>query len=184
MKQLKKYAVIGVFFVLVLGTLSHFLYEWTGNNPIAGLFTPVSESVWEHMKLLFFPMLLYSIVMVCRFKNAYPCIFASFCPGILLGTSLIPVLFYIYTAILGHNVFFLDISVFLLSTAAAFFTAYKLTLSCKAQPYRRLLYIFLCICILCFILFTCHPPGAAIFDNPAPSAPSASFCIMTRSQTD
>ncbi|MDE7333739.1 MAG: hypothetical protein K2O16_16250 [Lachnospiraceae bacterium] len=183
MKQLKKYAIIGIFFVLILGTLSHFLYEWTGNNLIVGFFTPVSESVWEHMKLLFFPMLLYSIIMFYRYRAVYPCIFSSFCLGILLGTTLIPILFYIYTAILGHNIFILDIAVFIISTVAAFFAAYKFTLSCKTQPYRRVLYISLCIAILCFILFTCNPPRAEIFDNPAPSGASPSICLMRRSQT-
>lgn len=58
-KCLKTYTIIGVFFVLAAGSLAHFLYDWTGSNAIAGLFVPVNESVWEHMKLLFFPMLLY-----------------------------------------------------------------------------------------------------------------------------
>ena len=59
MKQLKAYTIVGFFFVLILGTLFHFLYEWTNQCYIVGFFAPVSESVWEHMKLLFFPMLLY-----------------------------------------------------------------------------------------------------------------------------
>ena len=40
--------------VSLLGTLLHFTYRWSGRNP---LIAPVNESVWEHMKLLFFPML-------------------------------------------------------------------------------------------------------------------------------
>ena len=45
-------------FVLVaafLGTLNHFLYFLSGQSPIVALFCPVNESVWEHLKLLYFP---------------------------------------------------------------------------------------------------------------------------------
>lgn len=47
---------------MILGTLNHFLYDWSGKNPVIALFTPVNESVWEHMKLLFFPFLLLSLI--------------------------------------------------------------------------------------------------------------------------
>ncbi len=106
MKTLKTSMIIGAFFVLVTGTLAHFLYDWSGENPIVGLFTPVNESIWEHMKLLFFPMLLYSAVLVLRFKDKEPCMMCSLCFGNLLGTFLIPVLYYTYTAVLHRDFFF------------------------------------------------------------------------------
>ena len=54
MNNLKSYTLAGTIFVLVLGTLSHFFYEWSNDNPLIGLFSPINESVWEHMKLLSF----------------------------------------------------------------------------------------------------------------------------------
>lgn len=96
MEQLKKYTITGTFFVLITGTLSHFIYEWSGNNFIVGFFCPVNESTWEHMKLVFFPMFLFSIFMFKRLKGIYPCILQSSSLGILIGTFLVPVLFYTY----------------------------------------------------------------------------------------
>ena len=58
-KRLFISTIIGVIFVSAAGTLLHFVYSWTGNNSIIGLFAPVNESTWEHMKLLYFPMLLF-----------------------------------------------------------------------------------------------------------------------------
>ena len=109
MKRLKCYTIIGIIFVIITGTLFHFLYNWTDKNFIVGLFTPVNESVWEHMKLLFFPMLLYSFVMILNLKTDYPCITSSLCFGILIGALLIPTFFYAYTFILGKNTLFFDI---------------------------------------------------------------------------
>ncbi len=64
MKRLKYFTMGGILFVLITGSLAHFLYDWSGNNLIIGLFSPVSESIWEHMKLIFFPMLIYSLSVI------------------------------------------------------------------------------------------------------------------------
>ena len=61
-KKLLLYLITGIIFTFLAGTLLHFAYEWSGTNFWVGLFAPVSESTWEHMKLLFFPMLIYSMV--------------------------------------------------------------------------------------------------------------------------
>ncbi len=171
MKQLKRYTIIGTIFALILGTLSHFLYDWSGNNHILGFFTPVNESVWEHMKLLFFPMLLCSLFIIFKLQKAYPCIASSFFFGTLTGTSLIPLFFYAYTAISGKDFFILDIGIFILSVIIAFRLSYKLTLSCKLESFTFLLYCIVCIIFISFIVFTYHPPKASLF--------SADFQLQT-----
>ncbi len=115
MEHLRHYTIIGIIFVLVTGTLSHFLYDWSGQNPVVGLFTPVNESVWEHMKLLFFPMLLYSLIIILKYRRQYPHIASALFFGILTGTVLIPIFYYAYTSVLGTNYLALDIGVFILS---------------------------------------------------------------------
>ena len=96
MKNLKSALIIGTIFVLITGTLSHFVYDWSGQNFIVGFFSPVNESTWEHMKLSFFPMLLFSVYLAAMLKGKYPCIISASACGILLATFLIPVLFYTY----------------------------------------------------------------------------------------
>lgn len=166
MIELKYYYILGIFFVAILGTLLHFLYQWSGNHFFIGLFSPINESIWEHMKLLFFPMLLYSFLFIPKLKKNYPCIISSLCFGILIGTLLIPVLFYTYTSFTGNNIFFLDIATFILSIIIAFFISYRLTLSCKAEPYHFLLYGLIIILFLCFALFTYYPPNLPLFLDP------------------
>lgn len=50
------------FFISILGVLLHFTYEWSNDNPAVGLFSAVNESTWEHLKLIFFPMLLLTMI--------------------------------------------------------------------------------------------------------------------------
>lgn len=166
MNRLKIATIIGVIFVIAAGSLAHFLYHWLGEGFIIGLFTPVNESVWEHMKLLFFPMLIYSFLTVMKIRKTYPCAAPSFCFGILAGTFLIPILFYLYTSILGQDVFLLDIGIFVLSTAAAFYAAYRFTLSCRLESYGFLFCGLVFVLFFCFILFTYYPPGLEIFSEP------------------
>ena len=163
MKQLKLWFAIGAFFVLITGTLSHFLYGWTGKNAFIGFFTPVNESVWEHMKLLFFPMLLFALAMGWKWKGEFPCIASALSFGILAGTVFIPAFFYGYTAILGKDIFFSALAGFFLSIAVAFWAAYRLTLSCRLQKHTLLLCGAVGVLFLCFLVFTYHPPEFAIF---------------------
>lgn len=165
-KQLRLFTTIGAITVLIAGSLSHFVYDWSGNNRIAGFFTPVSESVWEHMKLLFFPMLIYSLFMMFRFRKAYPCIASAFCFGILSGTWLIPVFYYAYTFVLEKNNFFFDIGIFILCVLIAFWFSCRLALSGRLKPYTLLLCGLTGILFACFVLFTYRPPNHMIFQDP------------------
>lgn len=166
MKSLKHYTIIGALFVLITGTFSHFIYEWTGENFFVGLFTPTNESTWEHMKLIFFPMLIYSFIMNIKFKENFKCVTSSLAFGNLLGTFLIPIIFYTYSGILGHNIFILDIMTFVVCVLIAFFAAYKLTLSCVMQKYTYMLCILEVLTMLCFFIFTYCTPAIGLFTFP------------------
>lgn len=166
MNKLKYYTIFGIVFVAITGTLSHFVYEWSGNNFILGFFFPVSESTWEHMKLCFFPMLLYSLFMNYRLKNDYPCITGALLFGNLLGTFLMPVLFYTYTGILGKHFPALDIAVFFLCVLSAFLAVYRLTASCRLSSYTLYLGLLVLILTVCFFLFTYFPPKLGLFAAP------------------
>ena len=167
MNSLKHYTIIGIIFVLITGTISHFIYDWSGNNFILGLLFPINESTWEHMKLSFFPMLLYSVYMNAKIKHAYPCVTSSLLFGILLSTFLIPVLFYTYSGILGRNFMLFDILTFVVSVLFSFIAVYMLSLSCKMTPYTSVLKLAVFTLMICFFLFTYHPLDIGIFINPA-----------------
>ena len=166
MKGLKVYIIKGLIFVSVLGTLFHFAYEWSGNNVFVGLFTPVNESIWEHTKLLFFPMLIYSLYLRVKVSTEYPCINSSMILGTLSGIALIIVLYYTYSGIIGFNVAFADILIFYISVIASFYIVYKTTLSCVVDSYSNILQIIQIAIICLFILFTFSPPSIPLFISP------------------
>ena len=166
MKKLTRYTILGIIFVLITGTLAHFAYDWSGNNTFIGFLFPVNESVWEHMKLVFFPMLFYSFYMIVKLDSDYPCIAATMMFGVLLGTFLIPILFYTYSGILGYTTRVLDIGTFVVSVLLSFFTIYKLAPSCKLTPYEAAFKTLVLIMAMSFFLFTYQPLDIGIFAEP------------------
>lgn len=166
MKKRTLYTIIGILFVFITGTLAHFVYEWSGSNPLVGYFFPVNESSWEHMKLCFFPMLVYFFFMRGKLKTEYPCVSSGLLAGILLGTFLIPVLFYTYSGILGQNYLVLDIATFAVSVILSYWAAYRLSLSCRLARYTLLLKGLVAALAICFFVFTDNPPTIALFQPP------------------
>lgn len=172
MNPLKRFTLIGIIFVLVTGSLAHFVYDWSLQNFIIGFFFPVSESTWEHMKLVFFPMLLYGLFLYSKLKEDYPCLASALPAGILSGTFLIPVLFYTYSGILGKNYMALDITTFVIAVLVAFIRTYRLTLSCRGNTFLIPLWTAVIITFACFLLFTYLPPDLGLFTSPVRSQAS------------
>lgn len=167
MKTFKHYTIAGAIFVIITGTISHFIYDLSGKQFLLGFFFPVSESTWEHMKLCFFPMLIYSCFMNKRWKDAYPCVTSALLSGILLGTFLIPVIFYTYSGIIGRTYVFLDIATFVISVLLAFLFVYRRTVSCDSISQSCLPGLLVFAMAICFLLFTYLPPNLGIFIDPA-----------------
>ena len=165
-KQLKYYFAAGIFFTSVLGTLSHFFYDWSGQNPVVALFSPVSESTWEHMKLIFFPILIWSLFMPSCIRESFPALQPALLVGNLPGTWSVPVLFYTYSGILGRNVTFIDIAIFYIAVLISFFVARKLLTSARTESARSLIRVISVLMILAFFLFTFFPPQIGLFAEP------------------
>lgn len=167
MNDLKRFCAIGFVVTTVLGILSHFVYDWTGRGFLIGLFFPVNESTWEHMKLLFFPMFLFALVSGKRVERQYPCIYNAMFTGILVGLLLIPTLFYTYSGILGFHVAWANIAVYVISMLLAYLVVYRVALTCKNRD-SKVLRIVMYGLVAAFMIFTVYPPGIGLFQVPPP----------------
>lgn len=178
-KKLLLYCAAGFVFVSVVGTLLHFVYEWSGSNFLVGLFAPVNESTWEHIKLLFFPMAAFSLYAANRLNKDYPHVLSAFLAGCLAGCFLIPVLFYTYSGILGTNVTAIDIAIFYICTAAAFWIAYRLALSEQSKQFRFAAIAGAVVLCVLFFLFTYRPPRIGLFQSGTPESSNQSASLLT-----
>ena len=166
MKKIRSYYIIGYLFTAAAGTLFHFVYDWTGQGAAAALFFPVNESTWEHMKLVFSPVLLWSLLLPPHLSDESPSLRPALLFGGLLGTFAVPVLFYTYSGVLGRNVTWIDILIFFISTAITFFCAWKLQNSAKIYEKRTAIYFLTVLFLALFFLFTFLPPDIGLFAIP------------------
>lgn len=146
-KRYKKITGLGILWTIVLGTLSHFFYQWSHENILIGLFSPVNESVWEHLKLLFFPALTYMFIEQKAMGKAMPGLFGKNLLGIFAGLLVMPLLFYGYTAFSGKSILWVDIGIFCVCVLLTFLLPYKLRnrqISKEAEgAVRKILWILL-----------------------------------------
>lgn len=161
--------IIAFFVIGVLGALGHFVYEWSGENYFVGLFFPVNESTWEHLKLLFFPTLIYSAIeyflLKDKPKNYIPAVVYS----VICGMLAIVTLFYTISGVLGYNVSFIDISIYYISIVVMLFKKRKL-LQTEKFSIDAANWIFTALGILItllFIFWSYNPPSLGIFIPPA-----------------
>ena len=68
-QNLPRRQMTGFLFTAVLGTFFHFFFDLTGGSVVAALISAVNESIFEHMKLIYYPMLLFALLQYRQFGN-------------------------------------------------------------------------------------------------------------------
>ncbi len=158
--------VLGFFFILILGTLSHFFYEWSGHKKIFALFFAVNESTWEHIKLVLGPTFLWMIIEIpfIELNNNF---LLSKLVGLLTMIIFIPIFYYAYRAIFKRNIFFLNILEFILAIGLGqmvSYIVYNSTAVSSVICYISL--ILIDIILIAYLIFTYYPPKNFLFRDP------------------
>ena len=163
--NIKKWRNISIIFSLIVGTILHFLFEWSGKNAFVGSFSAVNESIWEHLKLSFFPMLIIAIIGYYLFGKKEPNYIKGNSIGIIFSLVFTVITFYIYSGIVGNNFGIVNIIIFILSIILGEIISYKIVGTEKESD--QLIYLLLIIILfIAFILFTYFPPKIGIFRDP------------------
>ena len=150
----------------LFGTLLHFLYDWMRESPLIAPFSGVNESTFEHMKLLFWPMLIFAVIQSFFFRE-YEIFWCVKLRGTLLGLVLIPVLFYTYNGVIGKSPDFVNILIFFVSAAVAYiYETRRLNENRIFCPDPRIPIAILTVIALLFIVFTFRTPEIALFRDP------------------
>ena len=167
-EKLLKMQVIITVILIILGTILHFTYNLSGGNNFIGTFSAVNESVWEHLKLAFFPMLILGIIEYFFVKNISNNYIEAKTIGIFLAISFIVIAFFTYTGILGVDILILDILIFITSIILGETISHKLMKrenesNNKTKVLAGIILIFL---LFSFIICTFNPPKVNLFRDP------------------
>lgn len=165
-EKIKKFHFISFIIVSILGTLLHFTYEWSGENTFVGFFSAVNESTWEHLKLIFFPMLLTTIIGYFYIEEENENYICGRVKGILAGIIFIISFFYTYTGVLGENIAIIDIASFFIGVIIAELVSYNIINLKDYNCNKNISVLSLILLLICFIIFTYNAPNLGIFKDP------------------
>lgn len=161
----KKYLLTGIPILFIIGSIFHFIYEWSGNNILIGFISPKNESIWEHLKLAIIPMtiywLIYPLINSNIPKNKW---LFSLLISILSSILTITTFYYTYTGALGIHSLILDIFSLLLGIAIGHLLGIHVFKYGPSIPLFISLTLIFALFII-FSIFTITPPNFPIFQN-------------------
>lgn len=156
--------VLGAVVIFFIGVFFHFLYKYGGKKRWMAIISPVNESIWEHLKLTFYPVLVYTIIEFFIIKELPQNYLLAETLGIyvtLLSTLVIEI---VYPSVVKKNIFVLDLVVFFLAiTVGQLFSYFFMTRYSETN-----LPVSYSIAILgfqtgIFALFSFFPPRIPLF---------------------
>lgn len=157
----ERWIVVGIPLLFIAGSIMHFLYNLLLESPIVGLLAPVNESIWEHSKMVLWPMILWWLLYYVFRKNRYRIDknkwFTGALTALLVSLAAMPLLYYFYTGAFGVELLWVDILILLLAVALG------QLLGLHVYRYGRgiqasYILVVLVLVILLFMLFTYCPP--------------------------
>jgi hypothetical protein len=170
-RNLARYWILlGIPVIIVISSIMHFVYEWSGKLVLVGIFAPVNESVWEHLKMAFWPMLLWWFIgyilyhKKSEFSTSKWIISGSM--ALIATLIIITSFYYAYTGAFGFKSLFLDVFSLLLSVVASQILAAHVYRFAKQDGFRKYLALFaVLLLIVAFTLFTFITPHYPIFKD-------------------
>lgn len=163
-KKLAGFICLGIAVQFIIGGVYHFVYGILGGNSLVGLIAPANESIFEHIKLVPVPWLVWWSFIYYLKKNEvdvnrwYTACLAS----ILCGVLFVPFFYYFYSGALGIKSMIADILNLLAASAVSqLFALHVYNRSSGIAKKRALLYILLLIVLLA--LLTALSPRLPIF---------------------
>lgn len=172
--SIRQIETVGAVFTVVVGSILHFAYEWSGNNVIVWLVAAINESVWEHTKLLATPVLLFAAFEAWRFGFTARLLKAKLYE-LLVGIGIIIGFYYTYTGALGIGSLAIDIGSVVAAAAIGKHVSFRV-LSEGGRLKKNMAFVYGCgIVLICalFVWATFAPPRIPLFKD----APTGTYGI-------
>ena len=162
----KNWHIFGALFIIILGSLLHFVFEWTGYWAPIGSVAAVNESVWEHLKLAYWPLVFYSLIEYRYIKDKANNLFIAKALAAFTIPALTVVFFYSYTTLFGIESLAADIISFFIFIIIGQYISYRImTAAPISDQFSAIGLIFIITMGVIFILFTYFPPLLPIFQD-------------------
>ena len=163
-KSVLRWELIGIAVISVLGSILHFAFEWSGELEPVGVIAAVNESVFEHLKLTYWPTLFYAAITYRLLKNSINNFIIAKAVGVYVMPVAIIVFFYSYTTITGSENLIADIAIFIVAVAFGQLTSYKILTKARLPQSLHWLAMAALIALgVIYGVFTFYPPHVPLF---------------------
>ena len=159
MEKPAKKLILCYFAAVALGVLLHFLFQWFP-SPVLALISPVRESIWEHVKVIYFPLLAVSLYMG-RGGNGLGR--APWLLSLIVACTVTLCLGYVYHIILRGEAVFVDLILYLFTLALGFLLPKTLWPLCTRPGAERAAWALTALLGALIVWFTFFPPDTALF---------------------
>ena len=157
-----------VFYSIVVslaGSMFHFAYQWAHCHWFVGCLVAVNESVFEHLKILVFPILLLWFVDFLAFGdwNAHV---RAVTAAVYSSVTFLVVVHLVVTVWWGYESLAFDIILFVVSALVAQYIGYQ-CMENKTPDSSNLYVSALVVAVVCHVLFTVCPLQVSfLFEDP------------------
>lgn len=170
-KFMREWNLIGIVVLCLLSIPFHFLYGWLGENRIVGLFFPINESIWEHLKLVFFPITIWWLLGYLLFHRkeniSFDKTLISATASSVLAMVIITSWYYVWESGIGISSAILHIGSIFIAVPIAQLVGIHVYRIIDAKPiYKVVAILFIIVFTVAFITFTLSPPDIPIFIEP------------------
>lgn len=163
-RSVLRWELIGIAAISLAGSVLHFVFEWAGGWEPVGVIAAVNESVWEHLKIAFWPALFYAIIEYPFLRRSTSNFFIAKAIGIYLMPIAIVAIFYSYTAVVGHEILAVDILTFFVAVAIGQLASYKILMMRQWPKWTVGVGLAMVVLLaITFGVFTFYPPHLGIF---------------------
>ena len=141
-----------------LGAALHFLFAWLP-NPVTALISPVRESVWEHVKLIYCPLLAVSLILGRGKGLGLPAWLLS----LLVSCAVLIGVGYLYHITLRGESLYADLALYFVLLAVGFLLPRALWPLCEWPGTDKAALLLTALLGALIVWFTFFPPDTALF---------------------
>ena len=152
--------LIGWLVISCIGSASHFVYRWAGCISYITIYVPVNESVWEHLKLIVWPMFGWWCISLL-WREFDDCLNGLAVSEIVSVCTML-VTYYTYMGIFDFEWLPIDVFIFLVSVFAGLLIS-----ELYMGGSRLCLFGSIFIFFSCFIFLSIFKPALPLFFDKA-----------------
>ncbi len=164
----RRWELAGLFVTLILGNFLHFVYDWSGGSSIVAAFAAVNESVWEHMKLLAVPWVIWSLVEAVALRSSRRPVLPARTAGLLVSAACLPTVYYTCVGAFGSSSMIMEVALFQAAVLLGAWLSWKIMRSDKHIGFTVTALSLLLLLGLwgLFTWWTYAPPQLPLFTDP------------------